>query len=202
MNRLKMFLNALAKPVSMCLPLFVWSLYLQSPLLISWLRYAPKNALLMFVNIGDGATSDLYFVILLSLILVYTCYGISVKTHKGGISFKILVYVLLVFTFVARKFLLTEFGLQLSPSTFSLLQETNSHEVSGFLGDYILSLIGLKYLLMMLLLFAVAGFSEWLYAKKQMQRKLLSISRYVGVAVSIVVIIGVPAIFFGGGMIS
>lgn len=151
----------------------------------------------MFVNIGDGATSDLYFVTLLSLLLVYVCYVISIKTHKGGIGFKITVYALLVFTFVARKFLLSEFGLQLSPSTFSLLQETNSHEVSGFLGDYILSSIGLKYLSMMLLLAVVIGFSEWLYAKKQMRRKLLSISKCLGVVISAVVIIGIPAILGG-----
>lgn len=196
MNRLKIFIQALAKPVGVCLPLFVWSLVLQNPLMISFIRYAPLKAILMFINIGDWATADLYFVILLALLFSYVCFAISYKLPKCGVCFKVFVYALLIFTFVARKFLMQEFGMQLTPYTFSLLQETNGREVSGFFGDYILSSIGLKYLVMMLLMSVVVGFSEWFYGKK-LQTKILTKSTILGVLVSIAIIIGVPAILGG-----
>lgn len=117
--------------------------------------------------------------------------------HCGGRFLKILIYVLLILTFIARKFLMSEFGLQLTPSTFSLLQETNNHEVSGFIGDYLLSAIGLKYFMMALGLGFVVGFSDWVYGKKNLQHKLAFMSKGLGTFVVISIIIGIPAIIGG-----
>ena len=118
--------------------------------------------------------------------------------HCGGGRFlKILIYVLLILTFIARKFLMSEFGLQLTPSTFSLLQETNNHEVSGFIGDYLLSAIGLKYFMMALGVGFVVGFSDWVYGKKNLQHKLAFMSKGLGTFVVISIIIGIPAIIGG-----
>lgn len=196
-NKVSQGLRFLAKPLLLNIPFFLWSLLLQSPLLISWLHNAPLKALYMFLNIGDGATSDLYFVIILSIVIVYACYIVSQMTIVGGRFLKILIYVLLILTFIARKFLMSEFGLQLTPSTFSLLQETNNHEVSGFIGDYLLSAIGLKYFMMALGLGFVVGFSDWVYGKKNLQHKLAFMSKGLGTFVVISIIIGIPAIIGG-----
>lgn len=184
----------IGKPIISWLPLFVWSMFLQSPILISYLHNAPLKALLMFVNFGDGATSDLYFVLLLSMLIVYVGYLLSKWLHSVCMAYKVLAYVLLVATFVVRKFLLYEFGLQLSPSTFSLLQETNNHEVSGFIGDYILSSTGAKYLVMACLFAIVIGLSEWLYSRKQLKRKFFSFSKSIGIVVGVLIVMGIPAI--------
>lgn len=196
-NKVSQGLRFLAKPLLLNIPFFLWSLLLQSPLLISWLHNAPLKALYMFLNIGDGATSDLYFVIILSIVIVYACYIVSKMTIVGGRFLKILIYVLLILTFIARKFLMSEFGLQLTPSTFSLLQETNNHEVSGFIGDYLLSAIGLKYFMMALGVGFVVGFSDWVYGKKNLQHKLAFMSKGLGTFVVISIIIGIPAIIGG-----
>lgn len=125
----------------------------------------------MFVNIGDGATSDLYFVLLVALGSTYLCYAISFWSNKAALSFRCIIYLVLVTSFVARKFLLVEFGLQLTPSTFSLLQETNGHEVSGFLDTYILSKIGLKYILVAIGLYMIVLLSDILYGKNRLWQK-------------------------------
>lgn len=196
-NKVSQGLRLLAKPLLLNIPFFIWSLLLQSPLLISWLHNAPLKALYMFLNIGDGATSDLYFVIILSIVIVYTCYIVSKMTIVGGRFLKILIYVLFILTFIARKFLMSEFGLQLTPSTFSLLQETNNHEVSGFIGDYLLSAIGLKYFMVALGLGIVVGLSDWVYYKKDLQHKLTFMSKGLGTLVVISILIGIPAIIGG-----
>ena len=51
------------------------------------LHNAPLKALYMFLNIGDGATSDLYFVIILSIVIVYACYIVSKMTIVWGGDF-------------------------------------------------------------------------------------------------------------------
>lgn len=83
-NKVSQGLRLLAKPLLLNIPFFLWSLLLQCPLLISWLHNAPLKALYMFFNIGDGATSDLYFVIILSIVIVYVCYIVSKITIVGG----------------------------------------------------------------------------------------------------------------------
>ena len=196
-NKVSQGLRLLAKPLLLNIPFFLWSLLLQCPLLISWLHNAPLKALYMFFNIGDGATSDLYFVIILSIVIVYVCYIVSKMTIVGGRFLKILIYVLLILTFITRKFLMSEFGLQLTPSTFSLLQETNNHEVSGFIGDYLLSAIGFKYFMIALGLSFVVGLSDWVYNKKNLQHKLAFMSKGLGTLVVISILIGIPAIIGG-----
>lgn len=173
MKRLNSMLLTLAKPVLCLFPLFFWSFFFQSPILISFARSAPLRALLMFVNVGDGATRDLYFSLLLSLLLVYLCYAISISiwSQKAALGFRCIIYFILVTSFIARKFLLVEFGLLLAPSTFSLLQETNGHEVSGFLDIYILSKIGLKYLLIAIGLYLIVIASDILYVRKMIATK-------------------------------
>lgn len=188
-------LLALAKPVLCLFPLFFWSFFLQSPILISFARSAPLRALLMFVNVGDGATSDLYFALLLALLIVYLCYAISIWSQKAALGFRCIIYFILVTSFIARKFLLVEFGLQLTPSTFSLLQETNGHEVSGFLDIFILSKIGLKYLLIAIGLYLIVFASDMLYVRKMIATKCSEKMKLVfGGIIGLVFVMCVPAI--------
>lgn len=199
MKRLNSMLLALAKPVLCLFPLFFWSFFLQSPILISFARSAPLRALLMFVNVGDGATSDLYFALLLALLIVYLCYAISIWSQKAALGFRCIIYFILVTSFIARKFLLVEFGLQLTPSTFSLLQETNGHEVSGFLDIFILSKIGLKYLLIAIGLYLIVFASDMLYVRKMIATKCSEKMKLVfGGIIGLVFVMCVPAI--RGGM--
>ena len=195
MKRLNSMLLALAKPVLCLFPLFFWSFFLQSPILISFARSAPLRALLMFVNVGDGATSDLYFALLLALLIVYLCYAISIWSQKAALGFRCIIYFILVTSFIARKFLLVEFGLQLTPSTFSLLQETNGHEVSGFLDIFILSKIGLKYLLIAIGLYLIVFASDMLYVRKMIATKCSEKMKLVfGGIIGLVFVMCVPAI--------
>lgn len=153
----------------------------------------------MFVNIGDGATSDLYFALLVALASTYLCYAISLWSKKAAFGFRCVLYLLLVTTFVARKFLLVEFGLQLTPSTFSLLQETNGHEVSGFLDTYILSNIGLKYLLFVIGLYLIVLLSDILYGRKLIAAKVSErLKPTVGGVIGLIIVMSIPAI--RGGM--
>lgn len=199
MKRINSVLKLLAKPVLCLFPLFFWAFFLQSPILISFARTVPLRALLMFVNIGDGATSDLYFVLLVALGSTYLCYAISFWSNKAALSFRCIIYLVLVTSFVARKFLLVEFGLQLTPSTFSLLQETNGHEVSGFLDTYILSKIGLKYLLVAIGLYMIVLLSDILYGKKQVVAKVSEkLKPAVGGVIGLMIVMSIPAI--RGGM--
>lgn len=87
MVKLHSVLKSLALPVLCLLPFFIWTFFLQSPILISFARSVPLRALLMFVNIGDGATSDLYFTLLVALASTYLCYAISLwsKNDIDGI---------------------------------------------------------------------------------------------------------------------
>ena len=153
----------------------------------------------MFVNVGDGATSDLYFALLLALLIVYLCYAISIWSKKAALGFRCIIYFILVTSFIARKFLLVEFGLQLTPSTFSLLQETNGHEVSGFLDIFILSKIGLKYLLIAIGLYLIVFASDMLFVRKMIATKCSEKMKLVfGGIIGLVFVMCVPAI--RGGM--
>lgn len=199
MKRINSVLKLLAKPVLCLFPLFFWAFFLQSPILISFARTVPLRALLMFVNISDGATSDLYFALMLAILVVWLCYAISMWSQKAALGFRCVLYLVLVTTFIARKFLLVEFGLQLTPSTFSLLQETNGHEVSGFLDIYILSKIGLKYLLIAIGLYLIVFASDILYVRKMIATKCLEKMKLVlGGIIGLVLVMSVPAI--RGGM--
>lgn len=195
MKRINSILKSLALPILCLLPFFIWTFFLQSPILISFARTVPLRALLMFVNIGDGATSDLYFALLVALASTYLCYAISLWSKKAAFGFRCVLYLLLVTTFVARKFLLVEFGLQLTPSTFSLLQETNGHEVSGFLDTYILSNIGLKYLLFVIGLYLIVLLSDILYGRKLIAAKVSErLKPTVGGVIGLIIVMSIPAI--------
>lgn len=199
MKRINSVLKLLAKPVLCLFPLFFWAFFLQSPILISFARTVPLRALLMFVNIGDGATSDLYFALMLAILVVWLCYAISMWSQKAALGFRCVLYLVLVTTFIARKFLLVEFGLQLTPSTFSLLQETNGHEVSGFLDTYIMSKIGIKYLSVAIGLYLVVLMSDILYGRKLIVDKVSErLKTILGGVIASVVVMSVPAI--RGGM--
>ena len=195
MKKINLILKLLALPVLCLLPFFIWTFFLQSPILISFARTVPLRALLMFVNIGDGATSDLYFALMLAILVVWLCYAISMWSQKAALGFRCVLYLVLVTTFIARKFLLVEFGLQLTPSTFSLLQETNGHEVSGFLDTYIMSKIGIKYLSVAIGLYLVVLMSDILYGRKLIVDKVSErLKTILGGVIASVVVMSVPAI--------
>lgn len=186
-ERLSRFLGKIGLPLLWELPFFFVSFILQSPILISYVRNAPMRALYMFVNISDSATADLYFAIAVSAVFAYCVFSLTRWSRSVGNGVKMFLYVILVLTFVSRKFLLWEFGLQLTPSVFSLVGQTNSSEVNGFVNIYVLSSIGVKYALLSILMGLIICFFEFSWKKLRVR---ISKERTASISGTIMVVWG------------
>lgn len=130
-------------------PIFFFTFFLLNPFFISTLRGEYIFAFKYFFQITTGTyviPCDLYIV----LCIAFAMMAITSLKMPIGVKFSIktLWYFLLIFTFVVRKFLLYEFGMDYSPAVFCLISETNTTESSGFLNTFVFSSIGLRYIAM------------------------------------------------------
>lgn len=160
-----------------------------NPLLLSALRGEKVFAFKYFFQITSDdfhvIPSDLYIVIGVSALAMLL---LSIKMPNDIRCFlKCFWYFVLSFSFILRKFLLYEFGMDFSPAVFSLVAETNPTESKGFLETFVFSFIGMRYFVAFLVLL----FSIWLV--ENLWKKLLQKSHFYIKKVYICSIVG----FFG-----
>lgn len=135
-------------------PIFLFTFILLNPYILSVFKGEGLSAFKYFFQVTTDkyqvVPCDLYFVISISVIVMVIS-AIKMPTYLTY-SFKSIWYIVLAFTFVIRKFLLYEFGMDFSPTMYSLLTETNPTESKGFLDTFVFSCIGLHYFGMFLLI--------------------------------------------------
>ena len=148
-------------------PIFFFTFILMNPLLMSALRGEKVSAFKYFFQIASDdfhvIPCDLYIVIGIS-VLAMVLFSIKMPSNVSCFL-KCFWYVVLAFSFVLRKFLLYEFGMDISPAVFSLVAETNSTESKGFIETFVLSFIGLRYFVGLLVLLFSIWFVERLWRK-------------------------------------
>lgn len=155
------------------LPIFLFTFFLLNPFFISTLKGEHLFAFKYFFWIPADSyviPCDLYIVLGVACAITAITSINMPKIAKNCI--KSLWYLLLVFSFVIRKFLLYEFGMDYSPAVFSLISETNPAESSGFLNTFVFSSIGLRYFAMLCVLPLVIFMTERLWAKLIVRTKL------------------------------
>lgn len=160
-------------------PIFFFTFILLNPFILSVFKGEGVNAFRYFFQVTSDkyqvVPCDLYFVISISTIIMAVS-AINMPSHlKYG--FKSIWYIVLTFTFVIRKFLLYEFGMDFSPTMYSLLSETNPTESKGFLDTFVFSYIGLRYLGMFLLIIFSIIAVEILWEKVILYLQRLNINR-------------------------
>lgn len=97
----------------------------------------------------------------------------AIRRNSARLCVKIFFYLILILLFSIRYFLLSNFGLEISPTCFVLLAETTVTESTEFIDQYILSnsmLPLLKSVSCYVLAIIVAELS-WFYIKKAVNRK-------------------------------
>lgn len=148
-------------------PIFFFTFILLNPFILSIFRGEKFSALRYFFMINtdgrDVITCDLYFVIFVSFIMMAIS-ALNIPIYFKWIL-KSLWYSVLTFSFVIRKFLLLEFGMDFSPTIFSLISETNPTESKGFLDTFVFSAIGMRYLSMFILVIISIIAAEMLWKR-------------------------------------
>lgn len=143
------------------LPLFIFTFVFLNPFIISAFKNEGLSSLEYFICVKNVISCDFYFSLFFSFTIAIV---ISViKSGKIRYTTKTLWYFILLFLFVVRKFLLNEFDLDFSPSVISMIAETNAVESSGFVEMFVVSNIGLKYLLLFVVCFSLVIISEVIY---------------------------------------
>lgn len=154
-------------------PIFFFTFFLLNPFFISTLRGEHIFAFKYFFQITTGTyviPCDLYIVLGIAFaMMAITSIKMPVRVKY---SIKTLWYLLLTFSFVVRKFLLYEFGMDYSPAVFSLISETNSTESSGFLNTFVFSTAGLRYIAIFCVLPLVILVTEIIWKKLIVRTKL------------------------------
>lgn len=125
------------------MPLFLCTFVLLNPYWLSAVRNSPLTALSCLWRPDLFLSTDTHLTLL-------TCLAVTVSVaalpRRLSLCAKTVVYVPLVASFVVRKFLLHEFGLDFTPAVLSLVMETNGPESAGFIETFLACTTGLKYL--------------------------------------------------------
>ncbi len=132
--------------------------------------------------------NDLYFVIFVAWISVIVVRMIAQWSCKLALSIRIVIYSLLIITFITRRFLLWTFDMDITTEMLSLLLETNKTESSGFVSSFILCWHGAKYIIKAAIIAFIIVVGEFLWAR-YIQNK---VKRSVKVIATIIVIILMP----------
>ena len=155
------------------LPLFVATVVLLSPGCFN-----PDEPLSYFTGLsnlfafdaefGDHfIRNDLYYVIGIASV---SCVLVSLLTRTHVPTFlRSVWYALLIVTFITRRFLLWTFDTDINAETISMMLETNSDEVTGFVQSFLLTWQVVKYIIKALLIAVLIVASECLW-KKYRQR--------------------------------
>lgn len=141
-------------------PLLICSFFLLSPFWISNVKNDITKSITLFWEFDNYVCCDMYITIFVSFVIVLIC-STFIKAKK---ILKLFFYTLLIFLFILRKFLLWEFDMDYSPTSFSMLLETNGTEISGFFETFVFSLVGLKYLALTLVTILIVCVIEYLGA--------------------------------------
>ncbi|MGP1464248.1 MAG: phosphoethanolamine transferase [Prevotella koreensis] len=121
---------------------------------------------------------DLYLVLDISILIMLSL-GLFNKPLFLKKGLKTLWYIILTLSFVIRKFLLYEFGMDFSPAVFSLISETNPTESNGFLETFVFNFVGLRYLGLFFLIILSIIVVEILWKKLRKKRFKVRLNRRV-----------------------
>lgn len=143
------------------LPMLLLATYLLYPMCAAMFTSDPWTTLENLLRL-DATATDL----LLSATTALLCVAlVSLLPGRTALVAKILIYALLITTFTARKFLQHEFATSFTPTTLSLLLETNTREAGGFISMFLLNAKGLHYLFLASVVTAGAITTEWLWQR-------------------------------------
>ena len=140
-------------------PLFICSFLLLSPFWISSVKNDITKSITLFWEFDNYVCCDMYITIFVSFVIVLIC-STFLKVKR---ILKLFFYTLLIFLFIVRKFLLWEFDMDYSPTSFSMLLETNGTEIAGFFETFVFSLGGLKYLALTLVTIVIVCIIEYIW---------------------------------------
>lgn len=163
-------------------PIFLFTFILLNPLLISAFKSMKLSALKYFFEVTSDdfnvQSCDLYLVLDISILIMLSL-GLFNKPLFLKKGLKTLWYIILTLSFVIRKFLLYEFGMDFSPAVFSLISETNPTESNGFLETFVFNFVGLRYLGLFFLIILSIIVVEILWKKLRKKRFKVRLNRRV-----------------------
>ena len=156
------------------LPLFVASVILLSPVCFSANDSSTYfTGLSNLLYLGDDyvvrlTRNDLFFVLFVAFAAVMVANLLKRYTKASlSLSVRIFCYVLLILTFMVRRFLLWTFDMDITTETLSMFVETNGTESMGFAKTFLFTWQGAKYFVKMLLIAFAIGGAEWLWTTKK-----------------------------------
>lgn len=192
MEFLRILFKRCVNPIIIEFPLFSFTFCLLNPFWISGVKSNPLNALASFCCVHNVVSCDLYVTILFAWSFVFI---INLCGERIGKFAKLFSYVLLISSFIIRKFLLWEFDMDYSPASISLFMETDGAESIGFVKTFILSSTGIKYaiLLVAIVVTVVVGEKAWnKWSVKYFSEKAVHVS--VSIVAIVFVVMGLNAI--------
>lgn len=144
------------------LPLLFLTFFFLNPIWIGMIKNEPLGALKAIFCVDNVVSCDFYTSLLISL---FICLIVGVLPRKCRAIIKTIIYLLLISTYITKKFLFSEFEMGYTAETLNLVLLTTPKESSGFIDVYLLSSTGVKYFMMFLLSCIFTFCIEWSYNK-------------------------------------
>lgn len=135
----------------------------QLPFFMIYMLWTAKDAMLEFFVSGWGEARDVCYAVCICTFRAYIACGLLQWVQK--LWFKVWVYVVFFIGMFITLFLHKTFSMNISPTIFTLLAETNSHEISDFWHTFVLSSATWAALRNMLCMCLFALVLEWAHAR-------------------------------------